>query len=379
MSIVQPANPVQASRVGRRAGECKGHLAVSVDAPLVMKPLVAPRVAGGAHSAACVKEPVSVEPDCSSTNVPAQLLKKAPVGTDTAGRSWYPLLVRKHLGFQSRPESARATPALKNATADSATDLCRRTDSLDGTNGRCPARGFLEFHHVVPFADGGAADAAISRCAAARTTRRGRRVVRTRRAGGHGHESLLGPDLVRRPSDRPATASASKESAGGGNRTHTGLVGPSDFKSDASANSATPAQSRSLVFHDRGLRITAANEVGRSNRFVVPPGSGSRIAIVLMLMCPSAVNAIVLCNVCWRWLGHHARRCHLQRAMDHDDELIAVPGRARHARHRGGEPAVWRGASGARRFGPDCVYRVRAVELVNHGTARVETQCRGIL
>jgi 5-methylcytosine-specific restriction endonuclease McrA len=28
-----------------------------------------------------------------------------------------------------------------------------------GTRGRCPERGFLEFHHVVPFADGGAATA----------------------------------------------------------------------------------------------------------------------------------------------------------------------------------------------------------------------------
>jgi 5-methylcytosine-specific restriction endonuclease McrA len=29
-----------------------------------------------------------------------------------------------------------------------------------GNSGRCIERGFLEFHHVVPFADGGATDAA---------------------------------------------------------------------------------------------------------------------------------------------------------------------------------------------------------------------------
>jgi hypothetical protein len=28
-----------------------------------------------------------------------------------------------------------------------------------GTAGRCSERGFLEYHHVIPFADGGAADA----------------------------------------------------------------------------------------------------------------------------------------------------------------------------------------------------------------------------
>lgn len=39
-----------------------------------------------------------------------------------------------------------------------------------------------------------------------------------------------------------AGAECHRESAGGGNRTHTDLLGPSDFKSDASASSATPAQ-----------------------------------------------------------------------------------------------------------------------------------------
>jgi 5-methylcytosine-specific restriction endonuclease McrA len=29
-----------------------------------------------------------------------------------------------------------------------------------GTRGRCTERGFLELHHVIPFADGGATDAA---------------------------------------------------------------------------------------------------------------------------------------------------------------------------------------------------------------------------
>src|SRR5688572_30697549 len=37
--------------------------------------------------------------------------------------------------------------------------------------------------------------------------------------------------------------------AGGGNRTHTDLLGPSDFKSDASASSATPAGSILLRLH----------------------------------------------------------------------------------------------------------------------------------
>src|SRR4051794_34654585 len=41
-----------------------------------------------------------------------------------------------------------------------------------------------------------------------------------------------------------ATVSPFDRSAGGGNRTHTTLLGSSDFKSDASASSATPAQRR---------------------------------------------------------------------------------------------------------------------------------------
>ena len=45
----------------------------------------------------------------------------------------------------------------------------RRTLRVRGARGRCAERGFLEFHHVVPFAAGGAADAGTSSCAAAHT------------------------------------------------------------------------------------------------------------------------------------------------------------------------------------------------------------------
>jgi hypothetical protein len=39
-------------------------------------------------------------------------------------------------------------------------DLERKRCAFVGARGRCPERGFLELHHVVPFADGGATDTA---------------------------------------------------------------------------------------------------------------------------------------------------------------------------------------------------------------------------
>ena len=41
-------------------------------------------------------------------------------------------------------------------------EVWRRDDgrcAFVGTRGRCTERGFLEFHHVIPFAAGGVADA----------------------------------------------------------------------------------------------------------------------------------------------------------------------------------------------------------------------------
>ena len=70
-----------------------------------------------------------------------------------------------------------------------------------------------------------------------------RRFHRSPRSSNTSRE-VIGPALAREEDDDAKGSSAQvidRLGAGGGNRTHTDLLGPSDFKSDASASSATPA------------------------------------------------------------------------------------------------------------------------------------------
>ena len=73
-------------------------------------------------------------------------------------------LERKKLAATHKPRPARAAaPGSRHVPAAVRRAVWARDDgrcAFVGTNGRCPERGFLEFHHVVPFADGGATDAA---------------------------------------------------------------------------------------------------------------------------------------------------------------------------------------------------------------------------
>lgn len=73
-------------------------------------------------------------------------------------------LERKKLAAAKRPR-AGATPTVSSRHVPAA--VKREVWARDGgrcafvgANGRCTERGFLEFHHVVPFADGGATDVA---------------------------------------------------------------------------------------------------------------------------------------------------------------------------------------------------------------------------
>lgn len=65
---------------------------------------------------------------------------------------------------RTRPHSRRIPAAVRRAVWARDGGQC----AFVGTQGRCPATGFLEFHHVVPFAVGGTADigAIELRCAA---------------------------------------------------------------------------------------------------------------------------------------------------------------------------------------------------------------------
>jgi hypothetical protein len=73
-------------------------------------------------------------------------------------------LERKKLAATQKPRpGAPATPGSRHVPAAVKRAVWARDEgrcAFVGTNGRCPERGFLEFHHVVPFADGGATDAA---------------------------------------------------------------------------------------------------------------------------------------------------------------------------------------------------------------------------
>jgi 5-methylcytosine-specific restriction endonuclease McrA len=74
-------------------------------------------------------------------------------------------LERKKLAAAKRPRVARESQAptrSRHIPAAVRRDVWRRDQArcaFVGTHGRCPERGFLEFHHVSPFADGGEATA----------------------------------------------------------------------------------------------------------------------------------------------------------------------------------------------------------------------------
>lgn len=74
------------------------------------------------------------------------------------------LLRRKRLATAKRPRpAATQTPGSRQVPAAVKREVWARDGgrcAFVGHAGRCTERGFLEFHHVVPFADGGATDAA---------------------------------------------------------------------------------------------------------------------------------------------------------------------------------------------------------------------------
>jgi hypothetical protein len=71
---------------------------------------------------------------------------------------------RKKLAATTRPRAARdATPGSRHIPAAVRREVWRRDGArcaFVGTAGRCAERGFLELHHVVPFAQGGQATTA---------------------------------------------------------------------------------------------------------------------------------------------------------------------------------------------------------------------------
>jgi hypothetical protein len=73
-------------------------------------------------------------------------------------------LERTKLAVAKRPRhSAVAAPGSRHVPAAVKREVWARDEghcAFIGNSGRCTERGFLEFHHVVPFADGGATDAA---------------------------------------------------------------------------------------------------------------------------------------------------------------------------------------------------------------------------
>ncbi len=73
-------------------------------------------------------------------------------------------LERKRLASAKRPRAAgTATVGSRRVPAAVKRDVWARDDgrcAFIGTAGRCAERGFLELHHVVPFAEGGKTDMA---------------------------------------------------------------------------------------------------------------------------------------------------------------------------------------------------------------------------
>lgn len=72
-------------------------------------------------------------------------------------------LERKRCAAAKKPRpAAGSTPGSRHVAAAVKREVWARDEgrcAFVGTLGRCPERGFLELHHVVPFADGGATDA----------------------------------------------------------------------------------------------------------------------------------------------------------------------------------------------------------------------------
>jgi hypothetical protein len=73
-------------------------------------------------------------------------------------------LEKKKFGATARPVASRATNKhTRHISAAVRREVSRRDGdrcAFIGTHGRCKERAFLEFHHVIPFADGGATSAA---------------------------------------------------------------------------------------------------------------------------------------------------------------------------------------------------------------------------
>jgi hypothetical protein len=73
-------------------------------------------------------------------------------------------LERKKTAAANRPRpSSGAADGSRHVPAAVKREVWRRDEgrcAFVGRSGRCAERGFLEFHHVIPFADGGATDAA---------------------------------------------------------------------------------------------------------------------------------------------------------------------------------------------------------------------------
>jgi 5-methylcytosine-specific restriction endonuclease McrA len=85
------------------------------------------------------------------------------VGFDRALGALIEDLEKQKCAATSRPHKRRSgTHASRHIPAAVRREVWRRDDgrcAYVGSSGRCGERGFLEFHHVVPFAAGGAADA----------------------------------------------------------------------------------------------------------------------------------------------------------------------------------------------------------------------------
>ena len=70
-------------------------------------------------------------------------------------RTRHALVVRPHLTSRSSGAGRHVPAAVRRAVWERDNGQCAFT----GTTGRCAERGFLEYHHVVPFADGGVTSA----------------------------------------------------------------------------------------------------------------------------------------------------------------------------------------------------------------------------
>ena len=116
-------------------------------------------------------------------------------------------LERTKLAATARPQSSRRATSKhsRHIAAAVKREVGRRDGgrcAYVGTDGRCRERGFLEFHHVIPFADGGETSAAN---------------LQLRCRAHNQHEATLwsGVDVCQLGSNRVGTRSAASESARG--------------------------------------------------------------------------------------------------------------------------------------------------------------------